>query len=194
LTRSARCFYNDFNMAEPQFDPGGFYEFDLSKGEVRTREGSRVLLLSDNVFGALVSAAVRLGDVSPVRELGRTLGGLVSESLSKDAGDSAPEEVLGHAATVLGLYGWGQLSFERWGDVLVARVDGLPALDPDGLGAAALLGGLFSTLSAMEVACVPVGGERFALVSPQVAEQVWGWARGGDSLAAIVDKLVGGAS
>jgi hypothetical protein len=151
-------------------------------------------VLSDTVFGALVSAAVQLGDVSPVRELGRTLGTLVQQSMGKEATASLPEELLGHAATVLALYGWGQLAFERWGDVLVARLDGLPQLDMDGLGAAALLGGMFSTLSGSEVACVPVGSGRFALVSPQVAEEVWGWARSGDSLATIAERLVGGGT
>ena len=34
-------------MTESQFDPGGFFQFDLMHGRVRTRGGARVLVLAD---------------------------------------------------------------------------------------------------------------------------------------------------
>jgi len=176
-------------MTEPQFDPGGFYEFNLAQGAVRTRDGSRVLVLSDNVVGPLVSVAVRNGDLTAVRRLGRQLGRLAARSLGRSALACSPETVLGHVGSTLALFGWGRLAFSRWGDALVATIDNLPALDDEHLGAAALLGGLFSELGGREVACVPVGEATFVLVDPTVAEQVWTWAKAGDELPHIVAKL-----
>ena len=177
-------------MAGERFDPGGFYEFNLSQGAVRARDGSRVLVLSDSVVAPLVSAAVRAGDLTPVRRLGRQVGEMVKESLGTDVLESNPEAVLGHAASALALFGWGRLGFERWGDALVAVLGQPPALDEDNLGVAALLGGLFSELAGREVACVPTDRDgTFVLVDPTVAEQVWSWSKGGDDLPAIVGKL-----
>ena len=69
-------------------------------------------------------------------------------------------------------------------------VDGLPPLDEDNLAVAALLGGLFSTLSKSEVACVPVARtSKYVMVDPSVAEQVWAWSKGGENLAAITARL-----
>ncbi len=177
-------------MVEARFDPGGFYEFNLAQGAVRSRDGSRVLILSDTVVAPLVSAAVKAGDLTPVRRLGRQIGHMVAESLGGGALDRPPEAVLGHAASVLALFGWGRLGLERWGDALVASLGEPPDLDDDNLGVAALLGGIFSELAGREVACVPTDRQgRFVLVDPTVAEQVWSWSKGGDDLPAILGKL-----
>ena len=90
----------------------------------------------------------------------------------------------------MALFGWGRLRLEQWGDALVLQVDGLPPLDSDNLAVAALLGGLFSTISATEVACVPLArSTKYMMVDPGVAEQVWIWSREGDNLATISSKL-----
>lgn len=175
------------------FDPAGFFEFDGAAGEVHVRGGARVLLLSDAVLGPLVAAAVQSGDLTAVRRLGKHLGELVRGSLSGPPEEAPAEAVLGRARAVLGLYGWGSLDVERWGDALVARLSHAPTLDEDQLAMAALLGGLMSSLAHREVACVPVSGDgAFMLVEPHIAEEVWGWARGGDSIARIVDRLAPG--
>lgn len=179
-------------MATPAspFDPGGFFEFDLAGGEVRARGGNRVLVLSDTVVAPLVSAAVSNGDLTAVRRLGRHMGEEVSSSLGGAVEAASPETVLGHAATVVSLFGWGRLHLERWGDALIARLEKVPQLDADHLAIAALLGGLFSALAKHEVACVPVTPEgQFLLVDPQIAEQVWNWSRSGDDVPAIVGRL-----
>jgi hypothetical protein len=171
------------------FDPGGFFEFDLAEGAVRVRGGERVLVLSSDVVAPLVSAAVRNGDLTAVRKLGRDLGGAAGQSLGKP-NEARAEDVLSAAADVLSLFGWGRLRIERWGDALVAHVDGLPALDDDHLGVAALLGGLFSALADREVACVPASeGGTFLVVDPSVAQQVWKWSRNGENVPAIVSRL-----
>ena len=175
---------------EPRFDPGGFLEFDLAGGAVHVRSGARVLLLSDTVVAPLVSAAVAHGDLTAMRRLGRHIGEEVKRSLGRTPDELGADTVLGHAASVLALFGWGRLEIDRWGDALCARLTALPVLDDDHLAIAALLGGLFSSLAHHEVACVPVGSEgRFLLVDPQIAEQVWNWARQGDAVGTIVGRL-----
>jgi hypothetical protein len=111
------------------------------------------------------------------------MGKMLAASLGDNALNRAPETVLGHAANLIALYGWGRLHLERWGDALCLSVDELPPLDEDNLAVAALLGGLFSTLSEQEVACVPIGdSNRYLMVDPQIAEYVWSWSKEGESL------------
>lgn len=179
-------------MSEPQFDPGGFYQFDLARGAVNTRDGHRMLVLSDSVVAPLVSAAVQNGDLTAVRQLGKQIGEHVLAALDGEVEGASPEAVLGHAASVVAIMGWGRLTFERWGDALVAIVEELPTLDPESLGVAALLGGIFSMIARREVACVPVDARRFLVVDPAIAEQVWRWAKDGWDLGAIVSRLTRG--
>ncbi|MEM6963048.1 MAG: hypothetical protein AAF550_15075, partial [Myxococcota bacterium] len=143
-------------MAEPCFDPGGFYEFDLAAGAVRTRHGGRVLVLSDNVVGPLVSAAVHHGDLTAVRQMGKEIGADVQKSMSGEVADHAPADVIQCAADLISVFGWGRLSTERWGDALAIVMREGPKLDEGRLGVAALLGGVFSILGGAEVACVPI--------------------------------------
>ena len=135
-------------MTEPSFDPGGFFQFDLAKGSVRSRGGARVLLVSESVLAPLINTAVAHGDLTAVRSLGSQLGTLIASSLGAPANTLQPSQVIGHAGTMMSLFGWGRLRLEQWGDALVLHVDGLPPLDEDNLAVAALLGGMFSTLCA----------------------------------------------
>ncbi len=174
------------------FDPAGFYEFDLGQGNVRVRDGSRVLVVHDSVLGPLVAAAVRVGDLEALRALGRNLGATVSRSVPS-VEDASPEAVLAQAAGAVALFGWGKLSLERWGDALIATLAHQPKLDPDDLGPAAVLGGLFSALAGRDVACVPLGEHaKYAVADPSVAEQLWTWAREGNDLPTIVGRLIPG--
>ena len=176
-------------MTDTAFDPGGFFEFDLASGAVRTRGGERVLVLGEGALAPLVAAAVKNGDLTAVRKLGKQLGDAAAEGLASTS-SSTPEVVLARAADVISLFGWGRLTVDRWGDALSARVDGLPALDEAHLGVSALLGGLFSALADREVACVPVSEDGlFLLVDPSIAQQVWKWSRAGDGVPAIVARL-----
>ena len=177
-------------MADGTFDPGGFFQFDLAHGAVRTRGGARVLVVSESVLAPLINAAVANGDLTAVRSLGSQLGSIVASSLGGPSGSLSPSEVLGHAASVMSLYGWGRLRLETWGDALVLDVDGLPPLDEHNLPVPALPGGLFPPLSKSEVACVPVARtSKYVMVDPSVAEQVWAWSKGGENLAAITARL-----
>jgi hypothetical protein len=176
------------------FDPGGYYAFDLARGAVHTRHGERVLVLSADVLGPLVSTAARHGDLTAVRGLGKHIGEDSARSLGADARRATPEAVLTHISGTLAVLGWGTLTIERWGGALVLSLHGAPALDAERLGLAALLGGVLTSVGGQDVACVPIaasaGGSRFVVVHPGVAETVWGWAKDGADLASIVARLV----
>lgn len=178
-------------MTDTSFDPGGFFQFDLAKGSVRSRGGTRVLLVSEAVLAPLINTAVANGDLTAIRSLGSQIGTLVGNTLSGPANAASPSQVIGTAGAIMSLFGWGRLKLEQWGDALVLQVEGLPPLDEDNLAVAALLGGLFSTLCSTEVACVPIARTaKYMMVDPRIAEQVWSWAKEGESLAAISGKLM----
>ena len=147
-------------------------------------------MLAENVVASLVAAAVETGDLTTLRELGKHIGAQVATELGGTVLDDAPAEVLQHAAGWLGTLGWGRLSFERWGHALVAVIENGPELDEESLGMAALLGGVVSSLSELEVACVPMSPQKFMVCNPAIAESVWMWAKEGHEIGTIVDQLV----
>src|SRR5438552_13025135 len=100
-------------MTEPNFDPGGFFQFDLAKGAVRSRGGGRVLLVSETVLSPLINTAVAHGDLTAVRSLGSQLGAIVASSLEAPASGFSPAHVIGHAGAVMSLFGWGRLRLEQ---------------------------------------------------------------------------------
>ena len=109
--------------------------------------------------------------------------------LDRPASVLTPEAILGHVSAVTALFGWGRLTFERWGPALVIALQGKPELDEDDLGAAALLGGMFSEISQRQVSCVPTGDSKFVMVDFEVAETVWGWFKDGADLPTIMGML-----
>lgn len=178
-------------MSEPApFDPAGFFQVDPVAGEAHVRGGGRVLVLSDTVVAPLVSTAVQNGDLTAVRRLGRHMGEIVRGGLGGSPDALPAELVLSHARSVVSLFGWGALEVERWGAAIVLRLTHFPALDPDQLAMAALLGGLMSALAQREAACVPLDtAGAFLMCDPHIAEEVWGWSRQGKSVAEIIGAL-----
>lgn len=170
-----------------------YFGFDLAKGRVDTALGARVVVLCEDVLATLVAAAVRQGDLTSLRQLGHHLGKEAGQMIAGAVVEADVEQVAQNAATVLALFGYGDLSVERWGQAAVLKLGHTPRLDGDQLAVAALLGGMLTSLSGHEVACVPVGAtgdeSRFLVTAPEVAEQVWSWSRQGESIGSIVDKL-----
>ncbi len=175
-------------MSNPSQSPSAFYEFDLQRGAVATRGGDRVLVLTDHVVRALVSAALDKGDVTALRELGRAFGRDAASQVEGDAEAASPEVTLGAVGDALALHGFGDLTVTRYGDALALRIENAPALDDGRLALSALLGGVFSALVPGEVACVPVG-DTFLVLHPSVAETVFADAQRGASIPQILEKL-----
>lgn len=174
-------------MDAPRFDPAGYYELDVAKGTVRTRGGTRVIVMSDNVATALVSAAVRSGDLAGLRALGTQLGDEVRAALDGDPKRAEPSAVLGEAAAVLGTFGLGTFKIDRWGDALAVRLEDA-AID-DIAATEALLEALLESLAGRAVACIPSADGSFLVVDPSIADVVRGWAAGGASVATMVGRL-----
>jgi hypothetical protein len=172
------------------FDPGAFYAFDLARGAVHTRHGERVLMLSADTLGPLVTTAARHGDLTSIRMLGKRIGDDAARSLGDEVRDASPEAVVAHASGTLALLGWGTLALERWGKALVLTLEGAPQLDGERLGLAALLGGMLTSLGGRDVACVPAHESgRFVIVHPAIAETVWTWTKEGSSLGEVISRL-----
>lgn len=171
------------------FDPGGFYSFDLGTGTVETPGGARVLVASVSLLEPLISAAAASGDLTPVRAFGQS----IAENMGADSLTSlTPEEALSKARTALALYGWGELQVTRWGDALALRLAGMPNFDDRRLAGAAFLGGFFTGLSKHDTACVPVGDDEYMLVDPSIADAVWKSAQTGKSTGQLAAALQGG--
>lgn len=174
-----------------EFDPGGFYSFDLGSGTVETRAGERVLVTSVALVEPLVSAAAASGDLTPVRAFGQ---GIAKHIADDGLSALSPEDALSKARTALALYGWGELQVTRWGDALVLRLAGMPEFDDRRLAGAAFLGGFFTGLSKHDTACVPVGDDEYVLVDPSIADAVWKSARDGATAGELAVALQGGAA
>lgn len=177
-------------MQTPRFDPGGFYEFNLASGAVRTRDGERVVVVGEDTLSALVALAVASGDdLGALRALGERFGSHTRASLGDDPAGASPEAVLGHSASVLALFGFGRVSMERWGDAMVIRVASSPQLDETGAAAGCLLSGFFSKVSGRGVGCIPLGDSTFLLGDPEIADAVSGWAKQGLGVGEIIGRL-----
>jgi hypothetical protein len=181
-------------MDEPRFDPGGFWEFHLSGGAVRTRAGRRVVVLPEDVAAPLLRLALAQGDARLLTHLGAALGAEAMDTLGGDVEARSPETVVGHLKSVVALFGLGRLSLERWGDALVVTLDGAPPLPADALGA--LLSGLFGALGEAEARCVPTQDGRFVIVHADAVATVRAWAAEGAGPGMIAARLApsGGAS
>ena len=175
--------------ASDTFDASGFYEFDLAKGAIQDREGDRVVMLTEAALAPLVQAAAASGDLTALRSLGVFLGERIQSSVGDDATGARPSAVFEAAAGHLAVFGWGRLSVQRWGDALCLQVTGAPTHDEHGLALSALLGGVMSTLSGEDVACVPADDGRYLLVAAEIAEEVWGWAQETGDVAQLVARL-----
>ncbi len=161
---------------------------------MRTRGGGRVVVLAAEAVGPLVAAAVARGDLTAMRRFGRQVGAQVADSLGGEPAEAPAEVVLGHLRPLFALFGWGALRAERWGDALLLVVDDPPQLDEERLALAALLGGALSAASGRDVACVPLPEQRFLVVAPAVAEQIWRWAHEGAGLLDILGRLAPAAT
>lgn len=177
-------------MDASKFDPGGFYEFQLAHGTLKTRDGVRAIAISASIFADFVKALVERGDVAALKTWGAELGGQVGFVAGQRIDGLSPEAVMESVSTVLALSGLGRATLERFGDLAVLRLDA--ALEFDGATGAysALFEGLFESLADADLACVPMAHDaRFALVHPSVADDVRTWISEGTTPGEIAARL-----
>jgi hypothetical protein len=135
----------------------------------------------------LMAAACRQLDATIVRQLGAALG--------KRAGGRARARVASAGATLeaiveqlggeLSLGGFGALNIERWGQALVARIDGYPLAAQGQELLAGFVEAALLLLTDREVTAFPLERTpqslRLLLCSRQAAAKVKGWLLSGSS-------------
>src|SRR6187551_928606 len=143
-------------METSTFDPTRAVVFDLARGQVALEGGGSLLLVPTDV---MATACGQL-DATIVRQLGSALG--------KQAGSRARPRLAPASATLeaiveqlggeLSLGGFGALSIERWGQALVARIEGYPLAGQGQELLAGFVEGALLVLTEREVTAFPLEG------------------------------------
>ena len=176
-------------MSNENLSPEGFYEFDLREGHIRTRDGERVLFFPASIARGLFEAAFSIGDTRTLQLFGAQIGTMIAHVLG-DVEAHSPEDVFFSLRQALALFGWGSASLERWGDCAVVRLQGVPVFEGGAEAFGVFLSGLFESLSAVSIQCVPVTGHgHYLIINPDVAPLVRKWVDGGESLSTITSRL-----
>lgn len=112
-------------METSTFDPARSVVFDLNRGQVTLDGGGPLVLLPADVLTAVCGQL----DVGVVRQLGAALGkqaGMRIRARLQRLGAPSLEVMVEQLGGELSLGGLGSLVLERWGQALVARIDGCP--------------------------------------------------------------------
>lgn len=112
-------------MDTSTFDPSEAVVFDLNRGQVTLEGGGPLLLLPTEAVAAVCAQL----DAGVVRQLGGALGkraGARVRARLANAGAPSIEVMVEQLAGELSLAGFGALALERWGQALVARIEGYP--------------------------------------------------------------------
>lgn len=155
-------------MTAAQFDAKGTLRFDMGQGMVTHKSDARQVLLPATSLRRVLEV---VGDEDRIY-LGQQVGDEVGDAVkavfgSEESVREASVEALTTAlAGELGLRGFGALSLERWGRVLVVRIDNAPASSADFL--ASVASSAITIASGKEVAAAVIGQSplRIVLGSP----------------------------
>ncbi len=176
------------------FDPTKAVVFDLERGQVGLAGGSAMLLLPADIMAAVCG---RL-DSGDVRQLGVALGKRAGTRVRNRLGQSASpslEVMVDQLGGELSLSGLGTLAVERWGQALVARIDGylLAGQGQELMGG--YVEGALEVAVEREVTALPLErGDRvlrLLLCSKAASVKVKGWLLAGSSWAEALAALHG---
>lgn len=182
-------------MAESRFDPTHALRFDLAAGRVELTGGSPRALVPAEALGELLSSV----DVEAARDFGHRIGTEIGRRIAGriEAATASLEGVTDQLGGELAIAGLGSLVIERWGQALVARIDGSPLAGQ----AAELLGPVVETALqralARDVHAVVLDrreGVRLLLVAQGAADKVTAWLAEGVAWGDALARLHGGAS
>lgn len=171
-------------METSTFDPTRAVVFDLERGRVALEGGSHMLLLPTDVMATACSQL----DASVVRQLGAALGkkagGRARARLGQVQGASL-EAIVEQLGGELSLGGFGALSIERWGQALVARIEGYPLAAQGQELLAGFVESAVIALTGRELTAFPLERTaqslRLLLCSRAAASKVKGWLLAGNS-------------
>jgi len=200
-------------METSTFDPTRAVVFDLARGQVALDGGGNLLLLPTEV----VAAACSQLDATVVRQIGSALGkqagvrarGRLAQAsgVGREGGQAASleatalegltpealtlESIVEQLGGELSLGGFGALTLERWGQALVARIEGYPLAAQGQELLAGFIESALLVLAEREVTAHPLERTaqslRFLLCSRAAAAKVKGWQLEGSGWA---DALV----
>lgn len=171
-------------METSTFDPTRAVVFDLARGQVALEGGGSLLLVPTDVMATACSQL----DATIVRQLGSALGkqaGSRARPRLPQPGSATLETIIEQLGGELSLGGFGALSMERWGQALVARIEGYPLAAQGQELLAGFVEGALLALIEREVTAFPLERTpqslRLLLCSRQAATKVKGWLLSGSS-------------
>jgi hypothetical protein len=182
-------------MAAPSFDATHAIQFDLGRGNVRSRaEQESILLVPASALAELIKTA----PVEAAQALGQALGAAIGRRARTglhDVAEASIEAVVAQLAGEAALAGIGAVSIERWGRAVVVLVEGSPLASSV---LAPLVVSALQTLFGRGVWCALLSGEeqpaRILIASERGAERVRDWIVSGVPWGAALTRLQGGAA
>jgi hypothetical protein len=151
-------------MSVRPVDLRGAIVADLAKGNLRSRDDRPLLALP--VDG--LSIALAEGGPAATRALGAALGAALEaparEALSDGLDAASPQDVAYAVNAALARFGLGRVSFEQWGDALVARWHDAPSnVGPLAELSAFALARCLSSLLGADVSAAVIGHDERSL-------------------------------
>ena len=182
-------------MTAPLFDPKHAVQFDVPRGQVRTRrDDERVLLVPTAALDELVRSAPPAAVEALGRALGAAIGRRVATNL-RDPQNASVEMFVSHLAGEAAVAGVGVLGIERWGRALVIVVEDSPL---KGELLVAMVASALEVASSRRAHCTLLARDdrsaRMFVGNEQAVERVRGWLASGMAWGDAVVKLHGGAS
>jgi hypothetical protein len=173
-----------------RFDPTRAIVFDLARGRMRDEEGEIRLNVPASALVRLLGGAGEDASRAFAAELGTEMGRRVQARLKTDLKGAPIEAWADHLGGQLALFGFGDLSIERWARALVFRVRGIPR-DMEGVVGVLLESALHRALGhEVRLPGFADGADAaYLAVSPRTAERVYQLAQNGSGLAQTVEAL-----
>jgi hypothetical protein len=182
-------------MAAPSFDPTHAVQFDLPRGNVRTRrDDDRVFLIPMAALDELLRSASPPAVEALGRAVGAAIGRRVAISL-RDPQNASVDAFVVHLAGEAAIAGLGALSVERWGRALVVVIENSPLA---GALLVAVVASAIEVASGRRARCALLSRDdrssRIFVGSEQAVDRVRAWTASGVAWSEAVVRLHGGAA
>ena len=182
-------------MSAPSFDPTHAVQFDLSRGNVRTkRDDDRVLLVPMAALDELLRSVPAPAVEAMGRAIGAAIGRRAAMSL-RDPQNASVEVFTSHLAGEAAIAGIGALSIERWGRALVVVIENSPL---EGRLLATVVASAIEVASGRRAHCALLSRDdrcaRIFVGSEQAVDRIRTWVASGVPWSEAVVRLHGGAA
>jgi len=167
-------------------------KFDLAKGQVRTGDGERLIVIPLSALDELAQSA----GVPAANRFARGIGVAIGRRLANRLGsldavrDASLEAFVSALALEVALAGWGTLSMERWGRAMIVVVEHAPVKEQAIV--AALVEGAIEAAAGREAHGVALGGTgpaRVLVASEKTAARARVWTAEGVPGSDVIARL-----